>query len=67
MEQKVELDYSKISDIEIENIDYSDYPDFCDAYISDATYDGEPMSNEQLEQLNYDTSFVYDQVIKRIF
>jgi hypothetical protein len=67
MEQKIELDYSKISDIEIENIDYSDYPDFCDAYISDATYDGEPMSNEQLEQLNYDTSFVYDQVIKRIF
>ena len=67
MEQKIELDYSKISDIEIENIDYSDYPDFCDAHISDATYDGEPMSNEQLEQLNYDTSFVYDQVIKRIF
>lgn len=67
MNQKLELDYSKISDIEIENIDYSDYPDFCDAYISDATYDGEPISNEQLEQLNYDTSFVYDEVIKRIF
>jgi hypothetical protein len=67
MEQKIELDYTKISDIEIENIDHSDYPDFCDAYISDATYDGEQMSNEQLEQLNYDTSFVYDQVIKRIF
>jgi hypothetical protein len=67
MNQKLELDYSKISDIQIENIDYSDYPDFCDAYISDATYDGEPISNELLEQLNYDTSFVYDQVIKRIF
>jgi hypothetical protein len=67
MNQKLELDYSKISDIEIENIDYSDYPDFCDAYISDATYDGEPISNEQLEQLNSDTSFVYDEVIKRIF
>jgi len=67
MNQKLELDYSKISDIEIENIDYSDYPDFCDAYISDATYDGEPISNELLEQLNYDTGFVYDQVIKRIF
>jgi len=62
-----ELDYSLISDIIIEGIDYSDYPDFCDAYIADATYDGEPMTNEQLEIINNDTQFVYDCVIDRIF
>ena len=64
---KREVNIKDIYDIEVDGVDTRDYPDFCDAYISDATYDGEPISNELLEQLNYDTSFVYDQVIKRIF
>lgn len=51
------LDYDRIHDIEVEGIDTRDYPDFCDAYISFATYDGEVMSEEQLEELNEDGSF----------
>ena len=31
---KVELDYSKVHDIEVDGIDTRDYPDFCDAYIA---------------------------------
>jgi hypothetical protein len=61
------LDYSKISHVEIENIDWSDAPDFCDAYISNAMYDGEDMTPEQLELINNDSQFVYDQVIKWIY
>jgi hypothetical protein len=64
---KEKLDYSKISDIEIADIDYSDAPDFCDAYICEASYNGEPMTPEQLEEINYDKDFVYDQVIKWIY
>jgi hypothetical protein len=37
-------DYKKISGIEVEDIDMADYPDFSDAYISYAEYDGEPMT-----------------------
>jgi hypothetical protein len=45
--------------IELDGIDMSDYPDFCDAFISYAeAKDGTPLTDEQLELLNEDTEFV---------
>lgn len=41
-----------ITNVDFEGIDYSDYPDFCDAYIVSAELDGVPMTEEQLEALN---------------
>jgi len=41
-----------ITNVEFEGIDYSDYPDFCDAYIVSAELDGVPMTESQLEALN---------------
>ena len=41
-----------ITNVEFEDIDYGDYPDFCDAYIVSADLDGVPMTEEQLESLN---------------
>jgi len=67
METNQKLDYSKITNVEIDGIDPKDYPDFCDAYISDAMYDGAPMTDEQIQQINEDSQFVYDCVIKHIF
>ena len=67
MEKEQKLDYSKISHIEVDGIDSRDYPDFCDAYICGGMYDGEEMTNEQIELLNQDSQFVYDCVIKHIF
>ena len=61
------IDYTKISNIVIDGIDTRDYPDFCDAYISSADYDDEPMTDEMLELLNQDSSYVYDCVINQIF
>jgi len=61
------MDYSKITNVEVDGIDTRDYPDFCDAFISAADYDGEPMTSEQLDELNEDYDFVYDEVIKQIF
>jgi hypothetical protein len=56
------LDYSKISDIEVDGIDMSDYPDFCDAYIVSASYEGRDMTDEELDLLNNDGQSVYDAV-----
>ena len=56
---KIEFEYQDISGVEIEGIDYSDAPDFCDAYISSAYYKGEPMTEEELEVLNQDYEFVF--------
>jgi hypothetical protein len=47
-----EIDYDTI---EIDGIDMSDYPDFCDAYISYAEYiDGEPLTDIELAKLTED-------------
>lgn len=63
----MKLDYSKITDIALGGADEKDYPDFGDAYICDAKYDGEWMTDEMLEILNDDSDFVYKQVMKRFF
>ena len=61
------LDYSKISSVEVSDIDRNDAPDYVDAYISYAEYDGEPMTEEQLEELNYDGDFVYSAVERYLY
>ena len=57
---KKTMDYKKIDNIEIDGIDTKDYPDFCDAYISSADYDGVPMTDEQLDELNEDGDFQHE-------
>jgi hypothetical protein len=57
------LDYSKIDNIEFDGIDHSDAPDYCDAYIVSANYDGVPMTEEQIEELNEDSEFVYESLM----
>ena len=57
------MDYKKIDNIEIDGIDTKDYPDFCDAYIVSADYDGVPMTDEQLDELNEDGDYVYEHIM----
>ena len=61
------MDYKLIDNIEVDGIDTKDYPDFCDAYITSADYDGEPMTDEQLDELNEDSDFVYECVQNHLF
>jgi len=61
------MDYRLITNIEVDGIDTRDYPDFCDAYITSADYNGTPMTDEQLEEINQDSQFVYDAVIKHLY
>lgn len=58
---------AKIESVEVEGIDPSDYPDFCDAYISYAEIDGREATEEELDELNDDSHFVYELVWKTIF
>ena len=59
--------YKLIDNIEVDGIDTKDYPDFCDAFIASADYDGKPMTDEQLEELNEDSDFVYECVQNHLF
>jgi hypothetical protein len=67
MKPKIVLDYTKIEDVEVDGIDYRDAPDFCDAYISSATYMGREMTDDELEVLNDDGDFRYQATIDRIY
>lgn len=64
---KIILDYSKIDDVQLDGIDTSDYPDFCDAYIFSASYDGRDMTESELDILNDDGGYVYQKVIDQLF
>ena len=64
----MKIDLSLVDNVEIDGIDYSDYPDFCDAFVSNADYKGEPMSDEMVEYINENyPDYVYEQVINKIF
>lgn len=60
-------DLSKFEDIELGGINTSDYPDFVDTFISSAYYEGIECSDEQLDWLNEQNSFVYDKVLEYLF
>jgi hypothetical protein len=60
------LDLDKVSNVVVDGIDYDDYPDFSDAYISQADYDGIPMTEEQLDELNENLEFVHESVFEQI-
>jgi len=61
------MDYKLIDNIEVDGIDTKDYPDFSDAFIASADYDGKPMTDEQLEELNEYSDFVYESVQNHMF
>ena len=63
----MELDKSKISNVIFDGIDYEDAPDFCDAYIVSAEYDGEEMTDEQIYFLNEDMYYIYQKLIDSIY
>ena len=47
----------------IEDIDTSDYPDFCDAFVASGLYtDGTPLTDEDLDKLNDDTCLLHELV-----
>ncbi len=63
---ETQFDYSKITNIEMDNVNWSDYPDFTDAYIESADYEGVPMTENQLDDLNEDDQFRYECVLSHI-
>lgn len=62
------IDTSKLSDIEVDNVKMSDYPDFCDAYISAAKQGKRSLTEEELEELNDKyPEFVYQKAVESVF
>jgi hypothetical protein len=58
-------DYTKIDNVVFDGIDEEDFPDYCDAFILSADYDGEPMTEEEIESL--DEEYVREQLMNKLF
>lgn len=56
-----------ITNVVIAGIDRRDAPDFCDAYIESADYNGEPMTDEQLDEINDNSEFVHEKVLNWLY
>ena len=63
----MKIDLSQVEGVEIDGINPRDYPDFCDAFILEASYKGREMTDEELEALNEDSDFVYEQVMEHLY
>jgi hypothetical protein len=61
------LNYSLIDNVDIDGVDFADYPDFSDAYIVSADYDGREMTDDEIELLNSDSEFVLEKVFEKIY
>lgn len=69
VDNSIDFDVSEVdeSSVIVDNIDMLDYPDFSDAFIRYAEFkDGTPLTDEQLEDLNKDSDFVYKMVLKHV-
>ena len=51
-ENVMKIDFTKITNVDIENIQMYDYPDFCDAFLVDADYGDKPMTEEMINYIN---------------
>jgi len=61
------MDYSKIDNITFEGIQFNDYPEFTDAFIDTANYEGRKMTNAELDEINEDSEYVYQELMKYLY
>ena len=65
---KMNLDLSKIEDIEFDGINHDDYPDYCDAFVTSATYKGRDLTEEELEWVGDEHSdWVYEKLMDYLY
>jgi len=62
------IDVSQIDNIQFDGVDTKDYPDFVDAYITCADYQGREMTDEELDHLNENYGdFVHGKLFEDLF
>tara|TARA_R110002096_G_scaffold121169_1_gene262392 strand:- start:1260 stop:1514 length:255 start_codon:yes stop_codon:yes gene_type:complete len=55
-----------LDDIVVEDIETEDYPDFCNAFIASAVLYGVDCTEEELEEINENSEFVYECVLNQL-
>jgi len=64
----MQLNLSQIDNMEFEGVNFSDYPDFVDAFLVSADIDGRELTEEEVDYLNDEHyEFVNESVFDSIF
>lgn len=66
-EMQCYLELNDIYDIYVADINGNDYPDFSDAYIEEAYFDGRELTQEEYDYINDDGDFVYTCIENQIY
>jgi hypothetical protein len=62
------IDVKKLDDVQVDGIDHRDYPDFCDAFLVYATYEGRELTEKELDEVQEENpEWFYEQVEKAIY
>ena len=64
---EVKINWTEVTDIQLDGIDSEDYPDFCDAFVASATYKGREATEEELEAMSNDSAVINQLVFDRLF
>jgi hypothetical protein len=59
----------KLTAVTVQDIDFKDYPDFCDAFIESAVWEdtGEALTDDELDQVNDDGTLRWGAVHSAIY
>lgn len=59
----------RLTSVTVQDIDFKDYPDFCDAYIESAIWEdtGEALTEDELYQVNEDGELRWDATMEAIY
>lgn len=58
------MDQSKVHGLKFEGIDHTDYPDYCDAYISSSMIGDKELTEEEIEELNNDGTYKLEKLME---
>lgn len=61
------IDFTKVEVLNVDGIDWKDYPKFCDAFIDEALIDGVRASDEELDVINENDDFLQEAIHNHIY
>ena len=68
MKNEIDLNQIDLKSIEVEGVNPSDFPDFCDAYVSSATWkNGTPLTESECDQLTDEAGDLVNEIAHDIF
>lgn len=57
---------SELTNVILDGIDFNDYPDFSDAFVVSAERNCVQLTDDELDEINSDSSLVYELVLEQI-